>query len=124
MTRIANTPNRRLALLALALLLPAAGALAQARPPACANRIAIVNEAARPVQELFLRASGSAGWGADRLGDTVLRPGASFELTPDIAGMVDLMTLTPDGAARVLTRLDACAVRRVTLTAAMTLRAE
>ncbi len=124
MTRITNTPHRRRALLALALLLPAAGALAQARPPGCANRIAIVNEATRPVQELYIRANGSAGWGADILGDSVLRPGASVELTANMAGMIDFMALMPDGAARVLTRLDACAIRRVTLTAAMTLRAE
>lgn len=128
---IAQAPNRRRALAAFALmgatLLSApvlgAGAGDTARG-GCAPRIAIANEAARPVQEVFLRASGTAAWGPDLLGEAVIRTGQALEIAPAVTGPVDLMVMTPDGQARALFRVNACALRRVTLSPAMALRAE
>ena len=127
----AFAPLRRIALAAL-LALPAVSAAPPAHAqgvddaPArsCGLSMAVVNEAARPVQELFVRPSGSPGWGADLLGDAVLRPGQSFAIAPAGAAPLDVMVLLADGTARALWRVDACAARRVTLTAALALRVE
>lgn len=118
--------RRRALLLAATLTLGAGatGASAQTAAPACNRSIALANEASRPVQEVFVRDSGTTAWGADLLGEAVLRPGASMVLTTGRTGMIDLMVLTPDGAARILSRFDPCAVRRVTLTANLELRAQ
>lgn len=127
----AQAPTRRsalstLALIGAALLSTPAFAAGAGDTPAgnCTPRIAIANEAGRPVQEVFIRASGSAAWGRDLLGDAVVRTGQAVEIRPTGTGLVDLMVMTPDGTARALFRVNACAVRRVTLSQAMALRAE
>lgn len=111
----------------LALAFAAGPALAtgvgdMAGPAVCQQRLAIANEAGRPVQEIFLRNAGATAWGPDRLGDALLRPGQSIELAT--AGPVDVMVMLADGTARALWRLESCQVRRVSLTAALALRAE
>jgi len=102
----------------------AAGADVPTTGSVCAARIAVANEAARPVQEIFVRASGTTAWGRDLLGEAVLRPGQTIEIAPALTGAVDLMVMAPDGTARALWRLDACAVRRVALSASFALLAE
>lgn len=127
----AQTPIRRRATLALALTgaaLLAGPALATggtAAPGAgCTPRIAIANEAARPVHEVFVRAAGTTAWGRDLLGEAVIRTGQTAEIAPAMGGAVDVMVMTPEGTARALYRVNACAVRRVTLSQALSLRAE
>lgn len=90
----------------------------------CGLSVTVVNEAARPVQEIFIRRSGSPGWGADLLGEAVLRPGESLAVMPAGGAPVDVMVMLADGTARALWRVNGCAVRRVTLTPALALRAE
>lgn len=127
----AQAPTRRHALSALALLgaallctpALAAGAGDMVRG-GCTPRIAIANEAARPVQEVFLRASGTTAWGRDLLGEAVIRTGQAVEISPAVTGPVDVLVMTPDGQARALFRVNACALRRVTLSQAFALRAE
>jgi len=135
--------NRRHALAALALTLAfATPALAQQKPgifvppvpapvaalpapaPACTPRIALSNGAQRTVQEVFVRPAGAAAWGRDLLGERVIRPGQQTEIAPAASGLVDLMVMSADGTARALWRVNACAVRQVTLTADLALRAE
>lgn len=128
----APAPIRRRSLAALVLLgaaLLGAPALASGigdriAATGCSPRIAVSNEASRPVQEILVRASGTAAWGADLLGEAVLRPGQTIEIAPTARGPVDVMLLMPDGTARALWRVDACAVRRLALSAALALRAE
>lgn len=120
-----NLARRGVFVLALGLGLSAlpGAAGASVGAPGCRAGFTIANQSARPVQEVFRRASGSTAWGQDLLGDAVLRAGNSLDLAP-AGSQVDVMVLLADGTARVLWRLDACRVARVTLTDTLALRAE
>ncbi|HYF08851.1 MAG TPA: hypothetical protein VD970_14605 [Acetobacteraceae bacterium] len=128
--------TRRRAIAALGLLLSAAALAGPGRAApltegagtragaACETRITLRNETARRIQEVFLRPAGAAAWGRDLLGDAVLRPGQQAEIATPASGPMDLMVLAADGTTRALWRVEACAVRRVTITADFALRAE
>jgi hypothetical protein len=78
--------------------------------------ITIINDGAQPIQEVYLRLSGTSSWGTDRLGDSVIAPGARRALP---AGQItyDLLLVRADGQAFTVMRRTSCGVNGVVVKA-------
>ncbi|SDC21930.1 hypothetical protein [Belnapia rosea] len=110
-------PGHALAVLSLAFL-----ALAACSPPppvrnaaeasargGCEVPVQVVNASSRTVDRLFLARLSQEGWGTDRLGQEVLRPGRSASYRASVPGAQDLRVVWADGRAAELRRIDPCA---------------
>ncbi|MBL6076517.1 hypothetical protein JMJ56_00785 [Belnapia sp. T18] len=75
----------------------------------CAGELQVVNASSRTVDRLFLTRLSLEGWGNDRLGQEVLRPGRSARYRPSVPGAQDLRVVWADGRAAELRRVDPCA---------------
>ena len=116
---------RRAALMALIATLPlAASAQTMGQPAApprhyadsdrCAqgSAFSVENRSDIPVAEIYVRVTGSTGWGEDRLGERVLGRGERLDLDPG-QQIVDVLMLTYDGRAQVAPRQNACVISRI-----------
>ena len=81
----------------------------------------VVNAGAEPIMEIYLRPASTSGWGADLLGDAVLKTQERKQLDPGI-GVYDLLLLRADGRSFTAMRQSACRINRVVLNADGTLR--
>ncbi len=110
-------PGHALAVVPLALLTIAA---CSSPPPArntaevparggCEVPVQVVNASSRTVDRLFLARLSLEGWGTDRLGQEVLRPGRSASYRASVPGVQDLRVVWADGRAAELRRIDPCA---------------
>jgi hypothetical protein len=113
-------PGRALASIILALGLAACSpppkdrSLAEAHAAGgCAGGLQVVNASSRTVDRLFLARLSLEGWGDDRLGQEVLRPGRSARYRPTAPGPQDLRVVWADGRAAELRRVDPCATGTV-----------
>ncbi|MBL6456244.1 hypothetical protein JMJ55_12995 [Belnapia sp. T6] len=86
---------------------PPPAPLAEARR--CDGRIRVVNASPLTVEQLYVSHAAQGGWGVDRLGQGVLRPGAATELPAPEAGAQDARVVWADGRAMELRRTDLCA---------------
>lgn len=110
-------PGRALASFLLSLALaacspPAPGrtaAEAPAQATGCQGALQVINASSRTVDRLFLARLSLEGWGSDRLGQEVLRPGRSASYRSNMAGAQDLRVIWADGRAAELRRIDPCA---------------
>jgi hypothetical protein len=109
-------PGRALASITLALGLaacsppPSAPTIAEA--PArggCESELHVVNASSRTVDRVFLARLSLEGWGTDRLGQDVLRPGRSVRYRGTAPGAQDLRVIWADGRAAELRHIDPCA---------------
>jgi hypothetical protein len=74
----------------------------------------IANRATAVLRELYLRDAGATEWGADRLGEAVLRPGQSFLLRSRRAACrVDLRAVFEGGREETRPGLDLCGTREI-----------
>ncbi|WP_043362634.1 hypothetical protein [Belnapia sp. F-4-1] len=107
-------PGRALASITLALGLAACSPppdRSMAEAPArggCAGEMQVVNVSSRTVDRLFLARLSLEGWGSDRLGQEVLRPGRSARYRPTAPGAQDLRVVWADGRTAELRRVDPC----------------
>lgn len=113
-------PGRALASTALVL-----GLAACAPPPAtrtaveaparggCEAELQVVNASSRTVDRVFLARLSQEGWGHDRLGQEVLRPGRSVRYRGTAPGAQDLRVIWADGHAAELRQVDPCATGTV-----------
>jgi hypothetical protein len=114
-------PGRALAFITLALGLaacapaPPAQTAAEAPPPGrgCEGELQVVNASSRTVDRLFLARLSLEGWGQDRLGQEVLRPGRSARYRATAGGAQDLRVIWADGRAAELRQVDPCATGTV-----------
>jgi len=95
---------KRLALIALALLVVATPAFAKKEKKAT---IKVVNQSKWEIHHLYLSSADDKKWGPDQLGDDVLRTGASFTLTNIDCDKYDIKVVDEDG--------DECVVENVSL---------
>lgn len=106
--------GRALAFIALALAAcspPPPARIATESPPqgSCEGELHVVNASSRTVDRLFLAQLSLEGWGRDRLGQEVLRPGRSANYRATAPGAQDLRIVWADGRAAELRRVDPCA---------------
>lgn len=113
-------PGRALASITLALGLaacaPPPSTRAVAEAPArggCEAELRLVNASTRTVDRVFLARLSQEGWGKDRLGQEVLRPGRSAQYRGTAPGMQDLRVIWADGRAAELRQVDPCATGTV-----------
>jgi hypothetical protein len=109
-------PGRALAFITLALGLAACAPSPPARttaetPPrgSCEGELHVVNVSSRTVDRLFLARLSLEGWGSDRLGQEVLRPGRSARYRATAPGSQDVRVIWADGRAAELRQVDPCA---------------
>lgn len=128
-----TTMSRR-AILSAAILLAMSGAVSahqdHARPAHPRDRIqfadadrcrsgsafAIQNRTGEDILEVYIRLSGSTGWGEDRLGEGVVSAGRSLEFDPG-QGVWDVLLVRADGAVFSAMRQNACRISTITLAA-------
>lgn len=113
-------PGRALASIAFALGLaacaPPPAARTAAEAPArggCEAALQLVNASSRTVDQVFLARLSQEGWGKDRLGQEVLRPGRSVRYHGTAPGTQDLRVIWADGRAAELRQVDPCATGTV-----------
>ncbi|MDB5377402.1 MAG: hypothetical protein JWR00_1848, partial [Rubritepida sp.] len=96
-------------------------AIAFGDPAVPLREVTVANRSRRVMRELYAvpgAAAGSGGWGADRLGSTVLAPGQSFLLrTRSQACQVRVRAVFADNRELEQTEVDICNGRTVTFSA-------
>ena len=110
-------PGRALAFITLALGLAACATPPPARTVAeapssrssCEGELHVINASSRTVDRLFLARLSLEGWGSDRLGQEVLRPGGSARYRATALGAQDVRVVWADGRAAELRQIDPCA---------------
>jgi hypothetical protein len=109
-------PGRALASITLVLgfaaCSPPPPARIAAEPPSrggCEGELQVVNASSRTVDRLFLARLSLEGWGNDRLGQEVLRPGRSARYRATASGRQDVRVIWADGRAAELRQVDPCA---------------
>jgi hypothetical protein len=80
------------------------------------SAFSIANRGRLPIIEAYVRTSVTTGWGADRLGDAVLRAGESKELDPG-QGVFDVLLVREDGRTFTAMRQSSCRISEVALNA-------
>jgi len=74
----------------------------------------LVNQAARPIAEFYASPASAQGWGRDRLGDAVVRPGQYMPIRlPEGECAYDLRWVFQGGGAEERRAMDTCATNNV-----------
>ena len=91
-----------LALTACSLPPPARTSAEASSHSGCKGELHVVNASSRTVDRLFVARLSLEGWGSDRLGQEVLRPGRSGHYRATAPGAQDLRIIWADGRAAEL----------------------
>lgn len=100
-----------LAAAALAVIAPFAADAQQ-----CDTRFQMVNQTNQPVREIYIDSSALPQYTVDRLGQNVLQPGQTFNVTPQQAGMYDVLVVMQNNARAELRQVDVCRISVINIT--------
>jgi hypothetical protein len=90
--------------------------VAAASRPGCDTSIRFENTSSLTVVNLYYNPAPVATWGPDRLGQNVLRPGATSNVRLSYARPYDFRVVWQNGRASELRGVDICRVSRVSMT--------
>ena len=82
----------------------------------CDTSIRFENTSSLTVTNLYYNPGPVATWGPDRLGQNVLRPGASTSVRMSYARPYDFRVVWENGRSAELRNVDVCSVSRVSMT--------
>lgn len=83
---------------------------------ACDTGTRFVNNSSATVFNLFYNPAGNPNWGPDRLGQNVLRPGATSNVRLSFARPYDFRVVWENGLAAELRNVDICRTSQIIIT--------
>ncbi len=85
-------------------------------PAVCDTSMRFVNNSSNTVLSLYYSHSSLSGWGPDRLGSNVMRPGQSSSVRLANAGNYDFRVVWDNGRTAEVRQVNVCRAGRITVT--------